>query len=144
MNLFKEWQPNLHIDMHCPWLRGNFFQKYNTNEYVYQVGQPPPADNKEMRAFAKCLEESRLSALEYHAADDLGFNVGWNSPGNYDQGMPLTMWVVKCYAKCLYATTFEIPFANQRFYTLHVQDFKAFGRDIAAGLKKYLETKEKR
>ena len=35
MKMLSEWKPNVVNDYHSPWLRGNWFQKNNANEYVY-------------------------------------------------------------------------------------------------------------
>jgi len=69
-----------------------------------------------------------------------GKNPFRNNAANYDQGKTLIHWASGIFTNASLVSTWEIPFANTRFKTLYPVDLRAFGRDIAAGYREYLDT----
>lgn len=121
------------FDLHCPWIRGNF------NEVIYQVGSGVPAVWAEQQRFGAILECARRGPLVYRAADDLPFNTAWNTAANYRLGVSNSRWAATLPGVRL-AGGFEIPYANAAGVEVTADTARAFGRDIAAGLKAYLES----
>ena len=138
MKMLREWRPTAVTDIHCPWLRGNWFQKNNANEYVYQVGLADPTAAAGQKRLAEILERVQRAGLGYRASDDFWFGRGWNSGANYTQGKTMVQWSAGALHDLKLTTSWEIPFANARFKTLYPADFRAFGRDLAQAYRDYL------
>ena len=138
MKMLRAWRPTVVQDTHSPWLRGDWREDGNTNEYAYMPGGR--FNGTTIEELGKILERISASGFGYRESDNLPFGKSWNKPSNYKQGHSLGGWVqgeLKCGAKTV---TFEIPFANQREKTLYPKDFKEFGREIAAAWREYLPT----
>jgi len=142
MKMLREWNPTVVNDFHCPWLRGNWFEKNSANEFIYQVGVGSPGVWEKQRAFGSILERVQQAGLDYRQTDDFKPGQGWNNASNWTQGMPLIHWAAGVFPDAALITTFEIPFANQRFKTLYPADFRAFGRDVALAYRAYLKETE--
>ena len=139
MKMLSEWKPIVVNDYHSPWLRGNWFQKNNANEYVYQVGFADPTCWARQQAFGKAVERVQTSGMGYRQSDDFAPGQGWNKTTNYSQGKTLTQWAMSVFTNAALISSWEIPFANSRYRTLYPKDWRAFGRDIAAGYREHLE-----
>ena len=125
------------MDVHCPWLRGSWFVKDCSNEYIYTVGIKEV--DAVQRRFCEVLERVQRGGLGFMASDHYAFGRGWNTAKNYTQGSTLTQWAVRTMPDCRLAVAFEIPFANHRRMTLTQPKFRAFGGDIAAAIREFLE-----
>lgn len=128
--------PSVVMDVHCPWLRGSWFVKDCSNEYIYTVGIEE-VDAVQKR-FCEVLERVQRGGLGFLASDHYSFGRGWNTAKNYTQGLTLTQWALKTWPDMPLVIAFEIPFANARYLTLYPPKFRAFGRDIAAAIKEFL------
>jgi len=139
-DMMTEWtadgSPSVVMDVHCPWLRGTWFQKDNANEYIYTVGIEE-VDAVQAR-FCEVLERVQRGGLGFLASDHYSFGRGWNAAKNYTQGSTLTQWALRTWPDTPLVIAFEIPFANARYLTLYPPKFRAFGRDIAAALQEFL------
>ena len=51
----------------------------------------------------------------------------------------MIQWAIRTWPDAKLHIAFEIPFANARYLTLYPPKFRAFGRDIAAAVKEFLE-----
>jgi len=131
MTMLREWNPTIVNDFHCPWLRGTWFEENNANEFIYQVGIFTPGAWGKQQSFGRIVERVQESGIGYRQADDYRPGQGWNGTANFTKGMPLVHWASGVFTNAAVITTFEIPFANQRFRTLYPVDFRGFGRDIA-------------
>ena len=125
------------MDVHCPWLRGSWFVKDCSNEYIYTVGIKEV--DAVQRRFCEVLERVQRGGLGFMASDHYAFGRGWNTAKNYTQGSTLTQWAIRTMPNCRLAVAFEIPFANHRRMTLTPPKFRAFGGDIAAALREFLD-----
>ncbi len=121
------------MDLHCPWIRGG------TNEYIYQVGSRSPENWEQQRRFAAMLEAARKGPLPYHASKDLPFGEAWNKAENYSAGLSGARWAGTLEGVTL-ATALEIPYANAEGAEVNQETARAFGRDLAAALRRYLES----
>ena len=56
----------------------------------------------------------------------------------------MAQWAIRTWPDAKLHIAFEIPFANARYLTLYPPKFRAFGRDIAAAVKEFLEQEAKK
>ncbi len=124
---------HLTLDLHCPWIRGKH------NEEIYIVGSSDKRIWAEQQRFGKILEETCTGTLPYRAADNLAFGTAWNTGGNYSQGTSFSRWAGGLPSVRL-AASFELPYANARGAVVNAESARAFGRDLARALGRYLES----
>ena len=139
MKMLRAWNPTVVNDYHSPWLRSSWFEKDSANEFVYQVGFADPACWARQQAFGRAVERLQTSGMGYRQADDFAPGQGWNTTANYSQGRTLTQWAMGVFTNAALVSSWEIPFANSRYRTLYPKDWRAFGRDVAAGYREHLE-----
>jgi hypothetical protein len=120
------------FDLHCPSLRG----RYNVG--IYLVGSPDAAIWRQQQEFAAILESVREGLLPYSAKSSLAFGSGWNTGANYGKYKSFSRWGGEQPGVCL-ATTIEIPYANAGTTIVTTDNARAFGRDLAIALWRYLE-----
>jgi len=120
------------FDLHCPHIRGKH------NEVIYMVGSQSKAIWQQQCAFGKILESIRTGPLPYRAKDNLPFGQGWNTARNYGAGKSCSRWAGELEGVRL-ATSFEIPYANAGGRPVTAESARAFGRDLARALRRYLE-----
>jgi hypothetical protein len=120
------------FDLHCPALRGG------SHEYIYQVGKEGPTGWDEQQKLGKLLEGLRKGSLPYKASNDMPFGKDWNTVANFKQGMSCARWAATIPGVRI-AGTFEIPYANAGGAEVNADSARAFGRDLAAAMKAYLE-----
>ena len=138
MKMLRDWKPTGVQDTHCPWLRGNWKERWNTNEYCYQPGSR--LNGTKMHAYGEIVERLSAKRMGYRAADDIPYGCGWNAPKNFTQGRTINTWANETFPDSKLVTTWEIPFANQREKTLYPADFRSFGRDVIDGWREYFAT----
>ncbi len=129
--------PTVVMDVHCPWLRGSWLKKDDSNEYIYTVGIKEV--EPQQRRLCEALERVQRSGLGFLASDYYEEGRGWNTGGNYKAGSTLTQWAIRRWPDAPLVITFEIPFANARRMTLTPPAFRLFGRDVALSLREFLE-----
>jgi len=120
------------LDLHCPYIRGKH------NEAVYIVGCETPAIWQQQCAFGKILEAVRTGALPYRASDNLPFGKAWNTARNYASGKSFARWAAEQPGIGL-AASFELPYANARGAAVTAETARAFGRDLARAIRRYLQ-----
>ena len=134
--------PSVVMDIHCPWLRGSWLEKDNSNEYIYTVGIKQVESAQ--RRFCESVERVQQSGLGFLASDYYAEGRGWNTGSNYKQGSTLTQWAIRTWPNAPLIIAFEIPFANARRMTLTAPYFRRFGRDIALALRDFLPADNER
>ncbi len=128
-------QLDVWIDLHCPWIRGDY------NEFVYSPlkrnvnGRNAAAE----RTFDALLEKLQCGSLRYKASDDLPYGKAWNTGGNYSKGWSSINWAINTLPALKLGHTFEIPFANANGAVVTPDKVRDFGRDIAKALRAFLE-----
>ncbi len=121
------------LDLHCPHIRGP------RNECLYFVGGPEPVNWARVGEFAKVLETEQRGPLRYRAVDNLPYGQAWNTL----EGPPrsFSRWAAT-QPNVRLGTSLEIPYANVGETTVTAENARAFGRDLAQALAKYLLSPE--
>ena len=119
------------LDLHCPWIRGEW------NDIVYQVGARAEEAWREQQRFGNMLEQENAGPLPYRVADNLPFGEAWNTGSNYKEGRPFRPWLAE-QPDVRLATSFEIPYAVAGGVEVNQQTARAFGRNLARALHRYL------
>jgi len=119
------------LDLHCPWIRGEY------NEFVYFTGQDNARQWQRLCAFSALLERTRSGPLPYAAGNNLPFGKAWNTAANYTGGRSFDRWAMELPGMDL-AATIEIPYANVGEHTVTPDAVRAFGRDLARALRRFL------
>ena len=120
------------IDLHCPYIRGRY------NEVIYMVGSSNKDIWAQQCALGGILESVRTGPLPYKAADNLPFGKAWNTGGNYKAGKSCGRWAAELPGIRL-ASTIEIPYANAGGKPVTPDSARAFGADLAAAVRRYVE-----
>jgi hypothetical protein len=120
------------LDLHCPTLRGA------NNETIYFVGSENPDNWKKVERFCGLLESTQTGPLKYSAKDNVPFGTAWNSAANYTKGVHFSRWAMDLPGAAA-TTTLEISYANANGKTVTADSARAFGRDLARALRKFLE-----
>jgi hypothetical protein len=132
--LVPEWSEGklrIALDLHCPHIRGPH------NEVIYLVGSPYEDIWGRASRFAEVLESARTGPLPYHATDNLPFGQGWNTETNQGGGKSFGRWASEL-PGIDFATTIEIAYANASGAAVTPDSARAFGRDLAAAIRRYL------
>jgi len=134
------------LDLHCPHISGKY------NEVIYIVGSSNPATWQQQKEFAAILESVRegprfspeltAEGLPYRAESSLPFGTAWNTAANYGQYKSCSRWAEEQPGVRL-ATTIEIPYANVGAAVVTAVNARAFGRDLAGALRRYLENSDR-
>jgi hypothetical protein len=122
-------RPLVMLDLHCPWIRGHY------NEFIYQVGLSSPRIWAQQQCFGRILEQVRHGPLSYHQANDLPFGQEWNTPTN---GSSSSYWASSLPDVGL-ATSIELPYANAAGQEVNATTARAWGTDVAAALKAFID-----
>jgi len=126
----------LALDLHCPHIRGA------TNEKIYLVGSEDPAMQVKQQRFSEILEGARKGPLPYRAADNIPFGTSWNTAASFKAGTTGARWAASIPGVDL-AATFELPYANANGSEVNAESARAFGHDLAAAIRNYLEASAK-
>jgi hypothetical protein len=121
------------IDLHCPYIR---------DEVIYLVGSSDSAVWRQQQEFAKILESVVEGELPYRAKSSLPFGTAWNTAANYGQFKSSSRWAGE-QSGVQMAATIEIPYANVGTTVVTADNARAFGRDLARALRRYLENSTK-
>ena len=121
------------IDLHCPYIR---------DEVIYLVGSSDSAVWRQQQEFAKILESVVEGELPYWAKSSLPFGTAWNTAANYGQFKSFSRWAGE-QSGVQMAATIEIPYANVGTTVVTADNARAFGRDLARALRRYLENSKK-
>lgn len=123
----------LHVamDLHCPWIAGEH------NEVIYLVGSADEAIAREQRRFSAILERAKQKSLPFSANNFLPFGTSWNTDANFATGKGFSCWTEELPGLRL-AVSIEIPYANAGGGAVDQKSAKAFGIDLARGVKEHL------
>ncbi len=80
--------------------------------------------------------------LPYRDENSLPFGTAWNTAANYGQYKSGGRWAEEQSGVRL-ATTIEIPYANVGAAVVTADNARAFGRDLARAIRRYLESGDK-
>ena len=69
------------------------------------------------------------------------FGTAWNTAANYGKQKSCSRWGSE-QPKVLMASTIEIPYANVGTVTVTAENARAFGKDLAQALRRYLQDSE--
>jgi hypothetical protein len=119
------------LDMHCPYIRGPH------NEAIYFVGGPDRENWGRVGSFAKVLDAVQRGPLRYRASDNLPYGQAWNTGDS--RASSFGRWVAT-QANVRVGTSIEIPYANVGETTVTPENARAFGRDLARALERYLRS----
>jgi hypothetical protein len=123
------------LDLHCPYIGGK------NNEVIYLVGSSDPAIWEQQKKFGAILESVRRGPLPYSAESNLPFGTAWNTASNYGKQKSCSRWGAE-QPGVLMSSTIEIPYANVGAALVTAENARAFGRDLARALRRYLESSE--
>ncbi len=130
----------LFLDLHCPYLRGGG-DAVGSHERIYFVQSSIPTQAVEITRFCGILEAVQQGPLVYSARYNLPWGRGFNTPegglgrnsASWFSGQPGIRW----------ASVVEIPYANTGGpQPVTADGARAFGRDLAAAMRRYLESME--
>jgi hypothetical protein len=120
------------LDLHCPWIRGP------RNEVIYFVGGPDAAIWERVTQFAKILASVQSGPLVYKEGDNLPYGVDWNKGPDDPSLKSFGRWAAEL-PGIRVASTIETPYANAGGKDVTPDSARAFGRDVARAIRKYLE-----
>lgn len=127
--------PGIALDLHCPSIRGDY------DTWIYLVGTESKRITEQQRRFIGTLIESARGPLPFRKPGYLPFGTAWNTGGNYAAGCPFGRWAGEL-ADVRLAGSFEIPYARASGVEVNPENARAFGRDLAAALARYLQRGE--
>jgi len=120
------------LDMHCPYIRGEH------NEVIYFVGGPDQENWKRVERFSKILESVQTGPLVFDSKNNLPFGQDWNTEENLKGGKSFGRWAAEL-PGILIGTSIEIPYANASGKAVTAETARAFGRDLARALQRFLK-----
>jgi len=120
------------LDLHCPFIRGE------RNESIYFVGLPDQQIWHNVGRFSTILESLPPTGLPFHAKDNLPFGEAWNTGSKLGEGTSMARWTSKVPGIEL-AATVEIPYANIGDTQVTPDSARAFGRDLAGAIRRFLQ-----
>ena len=120
------------LDLHCPHIRGP------RNEVIYFVGTPDVDNWACVTQLAGILESIQQGPLVYRVANNLPFGQGWNTGPRADNLQSFSLWA-KTLPGVRVASTIELPYASASGCEVNPDSARAFGRDLARALRRYLE-----
>jgi hypothetical protein len=124
------------LDLHCPHIRGTH------NEWIYFVGGPNENLWQEVGRFSDVLERVRTGPLPYKRENNLPFGQAWNKPSNFVAGISFARWAGELPGVRV-ASTIEFPYANVQGHEVTDETARAFGRDLATTIRRYLDATAK-
>ena len=129
--LIPEWSGgklDVAIDLHCPSRGDNF---------IHFVGGPNQESWQRVERLCEILHRVQKGPLTYAAKDNVPFGKGWNkSTGDL---MSFSRWAGGL-PGIFISTTIETPYASVKGKPVTVESARAFGHDVAAALRQFLET----
>lgn len=133
--LMSEENPQIFVDVHCPWLYGG------CNEYIYTPWKDESTlpDPEAEHRFSQLLEQLQEGGLRYKASDDMPFGVSWNTGANYAQGYSSIAWAAGNVPSLCVCRSLEVPFANANGAVVTREALLSFGHGLAATFRALLE-----
>ena len=120
------------LDLHCPHIRGAH------NEVIYFVGGPEAANWERVTRLAGLLEAVQQGPLVYRASDNLPYGQAWNTGSGGTNLLSFGGWAASL-PGIWAGTSLELPYANAAGREVNADSARAFGRDLARALRRFLE-----
>ena len=117
----------LSLDLHCPWIRGG------RNDTIFFC-EPPDIYAAEFKRFSDILIETQSGPLRHDPADNIGHNVDWNRGDT-----PTWAHCVREHTGARLVSTIEFPYGLARGETVTADGARAFGRDLARTILRWIE-----
>jgi hypothetical protein len=115
------------LDLHCPSLG---------DRQLVLVGSRYPEIWERQQQFAAILQQSQIGPLVYDPKHNVPYGTAWNK---LPEPRNCASWT-GALPGMLVAGTFEIPYAEAGGKPVTAQSARAFGRDIARAIRRYLES----
>ena len=120
------------LDLHCPYIRGG------RNEAIFFVGLDDDRLWRNLERFSAILESLPPRGLPYRAADNLPWGQEWNNSAKLGEGKSLADWASQIPGLEV-ASTMETAYANDAGTPVTPASARAFGRDLAQAIRRFLE-----
>jgi hypothetical protein len=114
------------LDLHCPWVR---------DDKIQLIGGPDAAIWERVTAFSLILESVIEGPLPYDPADNIPHGQSWNTgelPNTFGRWAAQTPGI-------MVSSGVELPYADVKGRPVTRESARAFGRDLARALCRYLE-----
>jgi hypothetical protein len=135
----REWGPGwsdgklkFALDIHCPTLRGP------DSGVIYFVGTKNEENWKKMERLCEILESTQTGPLRYQAKDNMPYGKGWNKDSSFTAGLTCAGWA-RSLPGIYAAGSMEVSYFNVHGTVISADNARAFGRDLARAIRKFLE-----
>jgi hypothetical protein len=138
--LVPEWSGGklrLMLDVHCPGLRGA------EHEVIHFIGQADPRQWEAVGRFSAILESAPSGALKFSAKHNLPFGKSWNNAALRKPGQETSAHWAWALPGVALACGLEVPYANAGGQAVTPESARAFGKDLAKAIRRYLEREVK-
>lgn len=125
--LMKDKAPSMCLDVHSPWLYGDY------HEFIFTPMADPQIvhDAEKENLFSSLLEKNQEGGLRYMASNDLPFGESWNTSSNYNSGASFITWSLMNIPSLEIGRSIEVPFANANGAVVTPSALKEFGHGLA-------------
>lgn len=130
--LFPAWagaRLDVALDLHCPSLNDQWFQF---------IGGPEEEIWRRTVRLSQTLAEVQRGPLRHDPKHDMPFGVGWNKGGGL-RGATFGAWA-RSLPQTYVGSSIEMPYAQVAGVPVTADAARTMGRDLAAALKKFLES----
>lgn len=118
------------LDCHAPSL---------WDERIYFADSPRADIAAGTDRFCKVLRDAQTGPLVYEPGDNLAYGTGWNNAATYGALKSFALWAEELPGVRV-AATLELPYASVQGREVAPESARAFGADLARGLRQYLES----
>ncbi len=126
------------LDLHCPGKWGRW------SELIHFVATPLADLWARTEEFCRLLEAANHGPLPYRTGNNLLYGVGWNTVAEWGPPTPeptsAALWFSQL-PGVWFGAIIEVPYANAQGVEVNAQTARAFGRDLAEGLRRYLSAR---
>lgn len=134
---WSEGKLEIGLDLHCPYINGK------DHESIHIVGSGKPEVAATQRKFSSILEKNIKGELAFNEGSNfLAHGTSWNKSSNTSQGMSFSQWVSTIETVSL-PMTIEFPYAINNGEMITPENARAFGRDVAYAVARYLQGLDK-
>lgn len=126
------------LDLHCPYINGK------DHENIHIVGSSKPHFAANQRKFSSIIEKHAVGELSFNEGSNfLAYGTSWNKASNTSKGMSFSGWASTLEGMSL-PVTIEFPYAINNGEMITAENARAFGKDVALALAKYLQALEQK
>jgi hypothetical protein len=130
---WSEGKLRLTLDMHCPGNRGA------EHEVIHFIGHPDPRQWQGVTRFSAILESVQTGPLKFSSRDNLPHGKSWNVDSMRKPGQEsCARWAAGIPGVVL-PFSLEVPYANAAGQVVTPESARAFGKDLAKAIRRYLE-----